>query len=365
MKRNLRAIFYDSPPELSRAYLLKFLDSYSYFSFSLIFTTFLSDEFRMTDVQAGTVYGAWGALITIYGLITGTIIDRLGVAYCLRVGFALSLASRIALFVATTRRALLICLLITLPLGNCLGIPVLTVGIRRYTRESNRGFAFGLYYVIMNVGALVAGPMVDAFTTYYNHRRRRYHYHDAEGEGDGGDERTMSGGGYTSEEEEDEDALQTSPWVMTANRAIILSGVFANLIAVIVAFTVREIKVDSNDDNDNNDCGGGGGGRGNDSNCMTREMGHETFDADDDDADDGDDGMGDGDGDDDGGGLNDGRNVRSSNRSVPNNIGVSKFKPAGGSSLQILSETLRTPNFRRFLVVCLLTINVRMVFRHL
>lgn len=31
------------------------------------------------------------------------------------------------------------------------GIPVLTVGIRRYTNEENRGFAFGLFYVIMNV----------------------------------------------------------------------------------------------------------------------------------------------------------------------------------------------------------------------
>jgi hypothetical protein len=142
---------------------------------------------------------------------------------------------------------------------------------------------------------------------------------------------------------------------MTANRAIILSGVFANLIAVLVAFTVREIKVDSSDDNDNNDRGGGDDGGGNHSNYKTLEV-----DACDDDADDCVD-----DGNDDGGGLDDGRNVRSSSRSVPNNIGVSKFKPTGGSSLQILSETLRTPNFRRFLVVCLLTINVRMVFRHL
>ena len=38
-----------------------------------------------------------------------------------------------------------------------IGIPVLTVGIRRYTNEENRGFAFGLFYVIMNVGALIAG----------------------------------------------------------------------------------------------------------------------------------------------------------------------------------------------------------------
>ena len=33
--------------------MLKFLDSYSYFSFALIFTLFLSDEFGMDDVEAG------------------------------------------------------------------------------------------------------------------------------------------------------------------------------------------------------------------------------------------------------------------------------------------------------------------------
>ena len=59
-------------------------------------------------------------------------------------------------------------LLVTLPFSNCLGIPVLTVGIRRYTTNENRGFAFGLFYVVMNIGALIAGPLVDALTVYYN-----------------------------------------------------------------------------------------------------------------------------------------------------------------------------------------------------
>ena len=43
----------NSPSELYKAYMLKFLDSYSYFSFALIFTLFLSDEFGMSDVEAG------------------------------------------------------------------------------------------------------------------------------------------------------------------------------------------------------------------------------------------------------------------------------------------------------------------------
>ncbi|KAL9180893.1 hypothetical protein ACHAXT_009698 [Thalassiosira profunda] len=259
-----------SPPELWKAYALKFLDSYAYFSFALVFTLFLSDDF---------------------GLFTGTVIDKLGVATCLRIGFVLSFLTRVAIFATTSKEILLVCLLITLPFSNCLGIPVLTVGIRRYTTDTNRGFAFGLFYVVMNVGALVAGPLVDALTIYFHGKN-----------GDGGE-----GNG------EADTANTSSEWVMTPNRAIILSGVLANFIAVGVAFSVREIKVGANE---------------------KQESSKESRP-----------------------GSLDNKDASKSN--------VSQFQLTKGSSYQILSETIREPNFRRFLVVCLLTINVRMVFRHL
>ena len=53
-----------SPSELWRAYTLKFLDSYSYFSLSVVFTLFLSEDFGYSDYEAGTIYGVWGALVT-------------------------------------------------------------------------------------------------------------------------------------------------------------------------------------------------------------------------------------------------------------------------------------------------------------
>jgi len=157
-----------SPPELPKAYALKFLDSYAYFSFSLVFTLFLSSDFGFSDVEAGTAYGAWGALVTVFGLLTGFVIDSWGVAASLRVGFAISLVARTMIFLTTSRAVLYLNILVLLPLGNCLGIPVLATGVRRYTREESRGFAFGLFYVIMNVAALLSGPIVDACTIVYD-----------------------------------------------------------------------------------------------------------------------------------------------------------------------------------------------------
>ena len=238
----------------------------------------------------------------------GTVIDNLGVAKCLRIGFALSLLSRLGILLATSKPPLLFCILFTLPLANCLGIPVLTIGLRRYTNDSNRGFAFGLFYVVMNVGALIAGPLVDRLTYFYNHR---------DDEDDGGETQYQSTGG----------------WVMTTNRAIVLSGVVANVLAVFVAFTVREIKVDADE----------------------RELVPTSADEDCDDE-----GLG-------------SVGSRSSATSVGGDSAtrrrsggpVRQFEPLKGSTYRILADTLAQPSFRRFLVVCLLTLNVRMVFRHL
>lgn len=299
-----------SPPELYKAYALKFLDSYSYFSFSIIFTLFLSKDFGYSDVTAGSLYGLWGALVTIYGLLTGFVVDNIGVAKSLRLGFAVSLVARILIFATTSRYMLLLNICVTLPLGNCLGIPVLTTGIRRYTNERSRGFAFGLFYVIMNVAALISGPVVDALTIWYKG-------------GDGAEEENVE----QADDDENASAQSIIPsWSLTSYRAIILSGIVANVIACIVTTTVREIKVDSK---------------------APAASPPASLDP----------------------------STHSSNMSLEDALGelelepesgsIREFQPTKGSAMEILRETLATKSFWRFLAVCLITLNVRMIFRHL
>ena len=121
-------------------------------------------------------------------------------------------------------------------------------------------------------------------------------------------------------------------WKITTSRSIILSGVFTNFIAVLIAFTVREIKVD---------------GDSNYSMMMpeTNECPADANAEEDDDK---------------GDCLEDRSSMMGTNVN-----GVSEFQPIRESSLKIIGETIRTPNFRRFLLLTLLTTNVKMVFRHL
>ena len=96
------------------------------------------------------------------------------------------------------------------------GMPMLTVGIRRYTTKSNRGFAFGLFYSVMNIGAFVSGPVVDVFNINIKN-------------------------------------LQIFHYNLTGNRLVILTATLSSCISLVITiFFVREIRVKEEDDEEDN-----------------------------------------------------------------------------------------------------------------
>lgn len=271
-----------SPPELWKAYVLNFLESYSYFSFGMILTLFLSEDFGYGDKAAGTIYGGSGALLAIFGVITGPLVDWFGVATSLRVGFVVSLVARTVIFATTSRPALLTGILFLLPLGGCFSMPVLVIGIRRYTDErKNRGFAFGILYVVRNLAALITGPAVDLSTKLVG------------GDGD------------------------RKAWFLSGYRVVILTGMAANIVALALTLTVREIKLRVTTDAD---------------------MGYS-------------------------GEVEDEEHEGGRPRTGPGAGGVSTFRPRESSQREHLTELLRSTNFLRFFAVCCILVNVQMTSR--
>ena len=151
-----------APRELWLVYVLKALDSYGYFALSEVFTMLLSDEFGASDTVAGAVYGGWGMAITLYGILTGTLIDAMGVRTSLVASYALQTASRLVL-VGTRSTALAYAMIFFVqPLASSWGAPVLTIAIKRLVRDADRTVSFGLFYAMMNVAALLSGFAIDA-----------------------------------------------------------------------------------------------------------------------------------------------------------------------------------------------------------
>jgi len=143
------------------------------------------------------------------------------------------------------------------------------------------------------VAALVSGPIVDALTIFWKQN-------------------------VYNEEYYDEVAWNQRAWTLTSSRAIILTGIFANIIACLVTISVREIKVDESP-----------------STSLKKAADDEIT------------------------------IHNKSDCSVFTDLQVSEFVPHCGTPMEIFRETVRLKSFWRFLLVCLITVNIRMIYRHL
>ena len=171
-----------APRELWIVYALKVLESYSYYSMSYILLLYLTEEFGMSDLEAGLCYGIMGALISIYGFLVGFAIDNMGVKKSLSIGNVILLAARLVLALTASKIAVFFTLFTILPLGTAFGIPVLQIAVRRYTflsysdgRPGNSKVAFSVFYIMMNVAAAIAAPAVDVFRNTFKSKVIMYH----------------------------------------------------------------------------------------------------------------------------------------------------------------------------------------------
>eukprot|EP00597_Dinobryon_sp_UTEXLB2267_P002129 CAMPEP_0170060752 /NCGR_PEP_ID=MMETSP0019_2-20121128/2581_1 /TAXON_ID=98059 /ORGANISM="Dinobryon sp., Strain UTEXLB2267" /LENGTH=525 /DNA_ID=CAMNT_0010266419 /DNA_START=546 /DNA_END=2123 /DNA_ORIENTATION=- len=111
-------------------------------------------------------YGLWATAGFFWSLVTSWMNDNLGVRNSLLAGFSISIASTALLVTTQSEVVLFAVLLFVSPLGYSIGPPMLYVGIKRYTTEANRSFAFGLSYSAMNAAAFCSGATVDLFNLY-------------------------------------------------------------------------------------------------------------------------------------------------------------------------------------------------------
>lgn len=156
-----KLLWSQAPREFWLLMVLKLLESYSYFSMSLSFTVYLTREFGISDTDAGFLYGLWGMLISVFSLVGGVIVDYLGVRASLIMGAVVATSGRLWFALASSHWELMVTVCVVLPFGLALGIPVLTIGVKRYSNASNRTYAYSLFYAVMNIASLVSGPATD------------------------------------------------------------------------------------------------------------------------------------------------------------------------------------------------------------
>jgi len=155
----LRGLF-TCPRELWLAFLIKVMESLCYFSSVLVLMAFLTQDMGLSDVWAGTIFSIFSASMSLFMLFVGFVADSLGIKKALIVGLVIALVGRMSI-AFTTSPWIVYPGLIVLSVGFAYTIPLLAAAVALFSTKRTQKFAFSWYYVVMNVGSLLAGLSLD------------------------------------------------------------------------------------------------------------------------------------------------------------------------------------------------------------
>jgi dipeptide/tripeptide permease len=158
LREDLRALR-GRPTALWGIYALKLLESVAFFAAYNVLVVYLSEELHYTDKQAGAIAGTWLTAVSLVTFASGAIADSAGIRKALLASVLSCLAGRVVLAFAHERTSALVGLAL-MSYGVGAMFPTMAAGVRRFTDERTVSFGFSLYYVVMNLGAFTAGPLV-------------------------------------------------------------------------------------------------------------------------------------------------------------------------------------------------------------
>lgn len=156
-------MFCKAPNDFRAAIVVLFLESMAMFNFFNIIMWILTEDAGFSDRQAGILFGTYGFVVALYSVLLGSVIDRLQVRKSLLIHITLGVVSKLILGFTMHKVAVCVVLYGPFSVSMAMGMPVIPIALRRYTRQSFRTLAFAAYYVVMNVGAALSQPMVDGF----------------------------------------------------------------------------------------------------------------------------------------------------------------------------------------------------------
>jgi proton-dependent oligopeptide transporter, POT family len=157
----------DCPREYWTIQAINLLDCLAYFSFLNIATVFLSQNIGLSDIRAGYVFTIFTTATTLMLFFSGFVTDSLGIRKALYLAMGILLLTRGGIAVCgfvpgiPHRTALMWPLFLLLAPGTAMVQTVFQAAIRRYTSNRSRSAGFSMWYLVMNIGAALAGFSID------------------------------------------------------------------------------------------------------------------------------------------------------------------------------------------------------------
>ena len=145
-------------------YIIAFLDSFAYYAFTYSLIQHLGLELGLSDKMSYWFYGIFGISMSVWSLVFGFFIDRLGARASISISAAASFVGRLGLAYAVLFEAVWltgILLFGVVAPSIALISPPVPIALKRYTNTRSRNIGMSLYYGIVNAGAFLVTPLVD------------------------------------------------------------------------------------------------------------------------------------------------------------------------------------------------------------
>ncbi|NWK56210.1 MFS transporter [Verrucomicrobiaceae bacterium N1E253] len=170
---------------------IQFFDGLAYFSMITVLALYLTDNCGFNDVNSGVWVGIFTLYITAFVFAVGSICDTIGIKKSLYIGLGLLAVSRGILgfapayissygikhtaesiftrfgvtnppefFLASDLAWSVKAAIIIMALGTAFMGPVIMTSLRRFTSKDTRATGFNVYYLLMNIAAIIASAIV-------------------------------------------------------------------------------------------------------------------------------------------------------------------------------------------------------------
>lgn len=171
---------------------IQFFEGLAYFSLITVFTLYLTDNCGFSDISSGAWVSIFTLYVTAFVFAVGSVCDVIGIKKSFYIGLGLLLIARLGMWLApihchgdiasflntnlgtdfsfhtSFEQGTVMASILVMSLGTAFIGPVTQTALRRFSSKRTRATGFNIYYVLMNVSAIVANLfMIDYFRDTY------------------------------------------------------------------------------------------------------------------------------------------------------------------------------------------------------
>jgi len=150
-----------SPKDMWLLFIYNIIEYTAYAAINMTLVLWLTADCGISDLGAGTYIMAWSLFLSVTGMVTGAIVDTIGVKKTLMISIVFLIISRFFMAFITDPIFLFILGFIPMAIGFAIVGPLISVTIKRFTTKETAAMGFGLFYVLMNLGFAFGGFMFD------------------------------------------------------------------------------------------------------------------------------------------------------------------------------------------------------------